>query len=227
VFGQGPREGSLYQPDAVAIAEVARHWTTTPEDCWFCVWEGWGSLNALSILSPRVRLPGRDYLLYGGPVESVTSTYSFGVRGQSPNLWWPEDHAWCVATEIDLQWTYVGGKKQMIDQLIADERIEAFPAAPDDSPTRIENWVQDSVEVALDQLLTDGNATISTSKGTIEASLERPGLVRDGQFSARSKNDEGQWQSSRSIPLRSRDDDNIRLQISHQLTQRLIALTEL
>ena len=29
--------------------------------------------------------------------------------GHSPSIWWPEDRAWCVATDIDLFDTYVGG----------------------------------------------------------------------------------------------------------------------
>ena len=28
---------------------------------------------------------------------------------RSPNLFWPSDHAWCVATEIDLLFTLVAG----------------------------------------------------------------------------------------------------------------------
>jgi hypothetical protein len=29
-------------PDAEALAAIARQWTGTPEDCWFCVWDGFG-----------------------------------------------------------------------------------------------------------------------------------------------------------------------------------------
>jgi hypothetical protein len=35
--GQGPREGSLYVPDAEVLAAIVGDWTATPEDCWFCV----------------------------------------------------------------------------------------------------------------------------------------------------------------------------------------------
>jgi len=51
-------------------------------------------------------------------------------RGQCPNLWWPADRAWCVASEIDLLWTYVGGPCGLTSAILADERIEALPAAP-------------------------------------------------------------------------------------------------
>jgi hypothetical protein len=51
----------------------------------------------------RVRLPGRDYLLFAGPLAAAprlgwTDPYGYFFP-QSPNLFWPTDHAWCVATE--------------------------------------------------------------------------------------------------------------------------------
>jgi hypothetical protein len=51
---------------------------------------------------------------------------------QSPSLFWPEDRAWCVATEIDLDSTYVGGSPQLIEALLNDPRFEAWPAQLED-----------------------------------------------------------------------------------------------
>ena len=52
---------------------------------------------------PRVHLPHRDYFLYTGPAEFVAALASVDATGgQCPNLWWPGDRAWCVASEIDL-----------------------------------------------------------------------------------------------------------------------------
>ncbi|MFL6141792.1 MAG: hypothetical protein ACJ72N_07985 [Labedaea sp.] len=48
-----------------------------------------------------------------------------------PNLWWPDDRAWCVATEIDLTSTYVGGGIEAIGAILADPRLEALPAHAD------------------------------------------------------------------------------------------------
>jgi hypothetical protein len=39
---QGPQQGSLYLPDAEVLAGILRDWTATAEDCWFCVWAGFG-----------------------------------------------------------------------------------------------------------------------------------------------------------------------------------------
>jgi len=158
-FGQGPREGSLYAPDALVVAEIGRGWTTTPDRCWFCVWDGYGWDNALWLTErgapepapisdpipesvrqgPRVHLPlERNHFLYSGPVEAVVATYPLSRPAQSPNLWWPQDRAWCVTTELDLQWTYVAGPSEMIEQLLGDDRIEVLPVGPDDPTTRIE-----------------------------------------------------------------------------------------
>jgi hypothetical protein len=48
---------------------------------------------------------------------------------QSPNLWWPEDRAWFVATEIDFDSTFVGGDDPLIAVLVTDRRLEALPIA--------------------------------------------------------------------------------------------------
>ena len=87
-------------------------------------------------VTARVRLPGRDYLLRRGPIEAA-SALSSGHRSApevSPNLWWPDDRAWFVATEIDYMWTYVGGPQEVIDAVLADPRLEALPARLDHSP---------------------------------------------------------------------------------------------
>jgi len=45
---------------------------------------------------------------------------------QSVNLWWPEDRAWCVATEIDFNTTYVAGTQRLVDVLLACETLEVY-----------------------------------------------------------------------------------------------------
>ena len=40
-------------------------------------------------------------------------------RGDLPNIIWPDDRAWCVATEIDLDSTYLGGSMELIEAVLA------------------------------------------------------------------------------------------------------------
>jgi hypothetical protein len=206
---QGPQQGSLYLPDAEVLAAIGRDWTATPEDCWFCVWDGfgWGTASTFAALTetgqppeiiqeprrdpvpgpvregPRVHLPHRDYLLYSGPAEAVVTLASLdGTWGQCPNIWWPADRAWCVASEIDLQWTYVGGPRGLIDAILADDRIEALPAAPNDPVSRVEDWVTAWVDQLADGLMAGGAASLSTPRGSVDAWLRRPRGVRRGEL---------------------------------------------
>jgi hypothetical protein len=85
---------------------------------------------------PRVRLPNRDYLLFKGPLNAVSELGWTGPDGsfvpQSPNLFWPKDHAWCVASEIDLFCTLVAGSRSLAEALVADPRLETWPVDPGD-----------------------------------------------------------------------------------------------
>lgn len=192
--GQGPRIGSLYPPDAFAVAETLRRFTPTPDECWFCLWEGYGLLGRSLTTGPepdakrylvpdnlqeRVSLPNRDYLLYFGGVDDVVATATEAFH-QTANLWWPSDRSWAVATEIDLSSTYVGGTTELAEALVADTRIEALFALPDDDISRQEDWVQRWTDKAVDDLLGSGDATVETSAGTLYFRVKRPTRLRDG-----------------------------------------------
>lgn len=43
---------------------------------------------------------------------------------RSPNLWWPEDRAWAVASEIDFDSTVVGGSRELVQELLATPGLE-------------------------------------------------------------------------------------------------------
>ena len=51
---------------------------------------------------------------------------------QSRNLLWPQDLAWCVATEIDLDSPCVGGSAALVRDLLDDARVAALPVRPTD-----------------------------------------------------------------------------------------------
>ena len=209
--GQGPREGSLYLRDAEVLTGILRDWTATPEDCWFCVWDGYGWESARPFLfaassdtvqppatsapprqgpvpgqvlgGPRVQLPNRSYLLYQGSAEAALALPALErTLGQCPNLWWPADRAWCVASEIDLPWTYIGGPRGLIDAILADDRIEALPAAPDDRVSRVEDWVAVWADQLLEDLLACGTASLSTPRGSVDARLRPPQGIRHGEL---------------------------------------------
>lgn len=87
--------------------------------------------------TPLVSVPNRAYLLFRGTVADL------GERG-SPTRWpgqpalgtadpafiWPEDHAWCLANDVDPHWAGIGAAESAIDQLVADPRVDVVRADP-------------------------------------------------------------------------------------------------
>ncbi|WP_280276608.1 hypothetical protein [Nocardia wallacei] len=84
---------------------------------------------------PFLRWPGRDFLLFDtslseladpGWVHAAGLGWTTDFPGVTPQLLWPADHAWVVATEIDFDSTIVAGSRALIDAVLGDERFEAF-----------------------------------------------------------------------------------------------------
>jgi hypothetical protein len=74
---------------------------------------------------------GREYLLLRGPVDAIGG-FQFDVWWQPPNMWWPDDRAWFVATEVDGYDSFVGGSRACIDAVLGSSDLEAFPIGIDD-----------------------------------------------------------------------------------------------
>lgn len=199
--GQGPREGTLCAGDAAAAVEVLQEHPITSEHCWFCLWDGlWAGRKGprqlrprplwYSRLLPRVpACPGSDPC--PSPIRSPRRPPQPGVpplrgpisavrafvdsEGQTPNLWWPQDRAWCVASEIDLPWTYVGESAALVASLLAEPWLEAQRATEGEScQQEVTGWLAEVIEAAVTDLLESGATAIETSRGTVRAELERP-----------------------------------------------------
>jgi hypothetical protein len=93
--------------------------TNTPDDCFHGLWAGavyrmhedrargispWFPGSVLT--GPKVRIPNREYL-------------------PAPHLLWPADHRWFVATDVDSDFTWVGGSQGLIDAVITDPKLDA------------------------------------------------------------------------------------------------------
>ena len=61
--------------------------------------------------------------------------------GRSASLWWPQDHAWCVGTDIDLMTTYVGGSARCVQRLLAEATLEILPVSAGQRVT----WDSDTI----------------------------------------------------------------------------------
>lgn len=153
--GKNPAVGNLAQEDLDQLCRLLKQHTATPEDCFFCLWVGYGwhpfgSAHQLEEEGPLVRIPWREYFLFNGPVDAASD---FGQTiewppiwpsgepkppphliwlPRSPNIWWPADHSWCVATEVDLDSTYVAGSAPLITAIVECPQLEARRVTPGD-----------------------------------------------------------------------------------------------
>lgn len=73
---------------------------------------------------PRFHVPHRTYHLLAGPVAAVVAIEEPGSPGrwQRPDLFWPNDRSWFVASDVDFWSLYVGGSERFVTEL-----VEAVP----------------------------------------------------------------------------------------------------
>jgi hypothetical protein len=149
VWPDPPDQGSLGLRPLRALCDLLAAHTPTPDRCFFGLWGGWAQLQdppAVARLgsegevppiltpaetaAPRLQLPGRDYLVMAGALDAVEDLARYNGAdvwwSQSPNLIWPADRAWCVATDVDLDSTLVGGSAEAVKALLASAELEAF-----------------------------------------------------------------------------------------------------
>ena len=124
-----PRSGVLPESQVRALAGLLSRFTSTTGNCWFCLWEGYGYFESKQAARRVIPNPQRSYFLFSGSIDRA------GGWQDGPNLWWPDDRAWCVASEIDLPYTYVGGSKELIAQVIQHPGLEALPSEVTDGIT--------------------------------------------------------------------------------------------
>jgi hypothetical protein len=77
--------------------------------------------------APRVRLYA-DWpyvLVLAGPDQAARWRTAGAWRGALPELMFPVDRSWQVATLWDDDWTCIGGPSELIGELLSDERLEA------------------------------------------------------------------------------------------------------
>ncbi|WP_139277699.1 hypothetical protein [Rhodococcus marinonascens] len=68
-------------------------------------------------------------------------------QGHGPNMWWPADRAWCVATDIDLMSTYVGASTEASIAVAAEATLEVVGASKDQRVT----WDSDTTNPLPDR----------------------------------------------------------------------------
>jgi hypothetical protein len=148
VWDRPPSIGVLPPRQAASLSAVLARFTTTPSACWFAVWDGYADAPHRPMAPSLVAMPQRPMMLFRGPLKAAGTAFSGRGWPESASLWWPDDRTWCVATDIDLQSTYVGGSVECIDAVLADDPLEAFAVSVDQTI----HWRSDTLNPTPDPL---------------------------------------------------------------------------
>jgi hypothetical protein len=147
IWDEAPATATLPSHTVIELIDTLGRYTRTAERCWFAIWEGYGDLPYLgSLRPPRLKIPNRDMILLSGPLsampeESFSESWYRTIPDfrhshyRSPSLWWPDDHAWCVGTDVDLNSTYIGASAECVQALLADDRLEIMPVSSSQTTT--------------------------------------------------------------------------------------------
>lgn len=124
--------GHLDPQVLAALAPLLRVQTATPDDALAAYWVGG---TGQSLVGRSVAIDRYDYVLaHTGTAELATPGWGprIGFRSdEPPQLLWPEDHAWVLATEIDWDSTIVAGSQPLIESILTDDRFEVYQVTED------------------------------------------------------------------------------------------------
>ncbi len=142
---QIPDRGTLTDATAKELARVLSKFTKS-NSIVYALWDGYGAevQNA-----DVIDLPERRMLAIEKPIDAVANPFELELA-RTANLWWPIDNAWCVATEIDLLSTYVGGSHDCIQALIESSTLEGMPVKANQKIT----WDADTINPLPEHPLT-------------------------------------------------------------------------
>jgi hypothetical protein len=111
-FLKGPDEGTLNHEECSALVSVLLPFTGN-QRCFFRFAE-----------MPFV---GTDKpLMFQGSLEEVKTFPGDEAYRFTPEYWWPADQSWCVCSDYDLMFTFVGGSKDLISRLSENEVLECI-----------------------------------------------------------------------------------------------------
>ncbi|PSR20550.1 MAG: hypothetical protein C7B45_14500 [Sulfobacillus acidophilus] len=190
--GDPPTIGTLDSPQAEHLIDVLTSYTKRPDAVRFALWDGLGWDRTTLVRlgqaptstpdpippavrdGPRMRIPGRDYFVYGGHIEEALRWMP--SQHQTPHYWWPKDHAWVVAGDVDLPWSIIAGSRELVDRLLHDPLLEVVPIAEDDVLDPQPAWLTAAIQQAVRDLINHRTAVIETTRGAVSFHISDGGL---------------------------------------------------
>ena len=111
----GPDEGNLEPYILKSLEKILVDYTSNKEAVYFCYFflatEDWD----VPVWRP-----------YKGRLKDVHRFKELDEFYTSPTYWWPEDKSWCVCSDYDLEFTLIGGSKELIEQLYNAHQFEGL-----------------------------------------------------------------------------------------------------
>ncbi len=120
--------GALSEEEQIrTIVDVLGRHTGTPDDAYFCLWDGWGT--RIPGFKPMVRIPNRAYYLFQGPLADL-GRWGTDDDSPAPAFVWPADQAWCLAKDVDQHWIGVGADEAALQELLGHPQLDVVKADP-------------------------------------------------------------------------------------------------
>jgi hypothetical protein len=122
-FLYGPGEGNLNDEESSQILSILRTFTGG-QDCFF-------RFSEIAFITTD-----RPVLFCGG-LSELPAFLSDGQYRITPEYWWPSDRSWCLCSDYDLDFTFVGGSKELISTVLKNGTLETLEVT---SQTRVDSF---------------------------------------------------------------------------------------
>lgn len=123
-----PDEGVMIGPTLVVpLFELLAGQTTSTMPCFCAFWEG----HQTAWHGGPLALAGTRYRLFRGPFRDIAKWLTqrdpgLGEAGDTPDMLWPANRQWFLATPFERRSTYVGGAGDLTAAIREDNRLESF-----------------------------------------------------------------------------------------------------
>ena len=136
----GQREGAVDLPEdhprdldqGLSALALLGSFTSTPDDCWFAVWDGWNVNLEIPVGLPLFALPHRAYGLLRGALSDLADweeTLHTSLNAP-PAFAWPDDRSWCFASDVDPHHAGLGASEAAVAALLAAPGLDVVRTEP-------------------------------------------------------------------------------------------------
>jgi hypothetical protein len=123
-FLYGPYEGNLDHEELSELVSILRPFTGQ-QDCF--------------VRFAEIPLIGTDKpLLFDVALDEVVECGKENNYQFSPEYIWPSDRSWCLCSDFDFEFSFVGGPQELVSAILHSDTLESFQIAHD---TRVDYFV--------------------------------------------------------------------------------------